>query len=91
MKVIPNADVKLTATLVIDEAEARALDGLVGYGFDEFVSTFYQHLGSHYLKPHEAGLKSLFESVRESIPPMLRRTDDARKVFKGEKVARDAE
>lgn len=68
MKVIPNADVKLTATLVIDEAETRALDGLVGYKFEDFVTTFYEELGSHYLKPHEAGLRSFFESVRETVP-----------------------
>lgn len=73
--------VKLDLTLRLTEAEARALDALVGYGFEPFRDTFYQHLGSHYLEPHEEGLKTLFESVRQFLPGILSRMDEARKTF----------
>lgn len=63
--------------------EVRALDALVGYGDDAFVKVFYEHLGKHYMQPHEAGLKS----VRELVPGILRRTDDARLVFTGQRIA----
>jgi hypothetical protein len=64
-------------TIRLSEEEAGALDALVGYGAEEFLKAFYQHLGQAYLKPHESGLKSLFESVR---------TGDASVSFIPEKV-----
>lgn len=73
--------------MVFTESELRALDALVGYGHEGFLKVFYEKMGRHYLEPHEAGLISLFESIRKMVPPILRRTDDARKVFTGEKVA----
>ncbi len=82
-KVIQQSDVQLSVLLKLSEPEARALDALVGYGFDSFIKVFYEHLGKHYMEPHEAGLRSLFESVRKEIPPVLGRADKARLAFKG--------
>jgi hypothetical protein len=79
--------VEVTATMKFSEAELRALDALVGYGCDPFLKVFYEKLGKHYMQPHEAGLRTLFESVRETVPAILRRTDDARRVFTGERIA----
>lgn len=76
--------VKLEVTLVISESEARALDGLTGYDIDEFLKVFYLNMGRHYLSPHETGLREFFKSVRQLIPPQLRRVDEARAVFKKE-------
>jgi len=73
--------VELKVTFQITEAEARAIDGLVGYDFDGFVKAFYTQLGESYLKPHEAGLRTFFESIRNEMPAILDRTDKARKAF----------
>lgn len=71
-------------TFTVNESEARALDALAGYSDDAFIKVFYERLGEHYLKPHEKGLRSLFESIRASIPEYLKRTDQARKAFREE-------
>lgn len=73
--------VKLEVTLTLNESEVRAIDGLTGYDVDSFLKCFYQHMGRHYLEPHEHGLRSLFASVREIIPSQIRRIDAARATF----------
>lgn len=80
-KIVQGAEVKMTLTFTVNEAEARALEALTGYADKEFLRVFYDHLGSHYMKPHEAGLLSLFASIRESVPSYLRRADKARAAF----------
>jgi len=73
--------IEVTVTFQISEAEARALDALVCYGDDAFIKYFYQFLGRHYMEPHEAGLRSLFKSVRDFMPGILSRTNKAREAF----------
>lgn len=85
---------KAEVVMVLTEAEAGALDALVGYGFEPFKKVFFKELGEAYMKPYEAGLKSLFESIRTgdaSVSGILDRARDARKVFSGAAVARDRE
>lgn len=82
-KFVEQPRIELTVRMVLGEEEARALDALSGYGVDAFVKHFYEHLGEHYMKPHEAGLRSFLESCR-GISGILKRTDDARSVFTGE-------
>ena len=65
----------------LSESEARALEALAGYGDKVFLEVFYKHLGKTYLEPHEAGLRSLLTSVRQQLPPILHRANDARIVF----------
>lgn len=86
-QIVQKPNVEVSATMQFNEAELRALDALVGYGADPFLAVFYENLGKAYMQPHEAGLRSLFESVREAVPGILRRTDDARAVFVGQKRA----
>lgn len=84
------ATVETTITLALSEEEAAALDALVGYGVNEFLKVFYKELGEAYLKPHENGLRSLFDSVRTgegSVSRFLKATKDARDVFYGRKKA----
>jgi hypothetical protein len=38
---------------------------------------FYEKLGEHYLKPHEAGLKTLFEKI-EDIRPAISEMNEVR-------------
>lgn len=86
-EIIQKPKVEVSATMQFSEAELRALDALVGYGSDAFLKVFYEKMGKHYMQPHEAGLRSLFESVRQVVPGILSRTDDARRVFTGERIA----
>lgn len=84
---VPNISARITIEL--SEAEAAALDALVGYGVDSFLDVFYTKLGRAYLQPHEHGLRSLFTSVRNgeaSVALFLQRIKDARKVFEGKAV-----
>ncbi len=80
-------DINVSATLEFNEVELRALDALVGYGFDPFIKVFYTKLGQAYMAPHEAGLRSIFKSVSCVVPGILRRVTDARRVFTGERLA----
>jgi len=63
MKTYIKTDIKIQTEyhLLLTEGEARALDGLCGYDFDDFVKVFYDKMGQHYLKPHEDSLRTLFQ------------------------------
>ena len=78
-----NVRIKGEFILVIQEDEARALEAITGYGADNFLSFFYEKLGSHYLKPHEMGLKSLFEGVQNNLSAQLKKVVKAREVLNG--------
>jgi hypothetical protein len=73
--------VEVGATIKLTEAELRALEALAGYGDDGFLKVFYEHLGKAYLKPHKAGLKSLFAVIRADLRPIMARADAAKKAF----------
>ena len=81
-KVTQAAQIGLSVHLTINEQEARALEALAGYGIKEFINTFYKEMGHHYLEPHEKGLVSFLEMVKDQIPTMLSRADRAREAFK---------
>lgn len=80
--------VEVTTTLVLNERELRALDALTLYGTQSFLEVFYKHLGSAYLKPYEAGLVELFESISVQTPAIFRRADAARAALKSSKEDR---
>lgn len=77
-----SANVVGTVTFTVTEEEARALDALVGYGDDAFLRVFYEKLGQSYMRPHEAGLRSLFKRVRADMPFILDRFNAARTAFR---------
>lgn len=56
-KITAQPTIDMTVTFSVSEAEARALDGLVGYGDDAFIATFKDQLGSAYIRNHEAALR----------------------------------
>ena len=68
-------------TLKLTEIEARALEAIVGYGAKEFLNCFYEHLGKHYLQPHETGVISLFSTIKDELPKHLYRFDKCRKTW----------
>jgi hypothetical protein len=67
-------DVHVTLT----EPEARALLALTAYGTDDFLKFFYQHMGQSCLGPHEAGLRTLFETSKLVISPLLKQVSAGR-------------
>ena len=71
-------------TITVDEEEARALEALIGYGDDAFLKVFYR-LGTHYMEPHEQGLRKFFATLREVVPSALSRMAEAQKAWRGEK------
>lgn len=75
------ASIEGKIVLEISENEARALDAIVGYGPDAFVKWFYKNCGTHYLKPHEVAMRSLFGDLRSQLGRHLNKFDKARKVF----------
>lgn len=78
--------VTIQATITFDEAELRALDALVGYGFEPFKRVFYDKLGKAYMEQHEAGLKSLFDSIRQEVPSIIGKAEDARDVLRDDAI-----
>lgn len=84
-KVTSNATVSVTVYFSCDEEECRALDAMVGYGFESFITTFKKHMGEAYMRGHEDGLKRFFESVRGIVGPAISRVTDARMAFDGMK------
>ncbi len=81
MNIDLNTVVSFEGKLTLTESELRALEALVGYGTDNFLTVFYGKLGKAYLQPHEAGLRSLFKTINVNVPTQLRRIDAARKVL----------
>lgn len=73
--------VEASATIRFTEIELRALDALCGYGIDPFLKVFYEKMGEGYMKPHEAGLRSIFAEIRRVVPKIIDRADMARKAF----------
>lgn len=74
--------VTVSGVLEISEEEIRALDALAGYGADAFLKVFYEKLGKAYMEPYEAGLRSLFATIRDTAPGIVRRADAAREALK---------
>lgn len=84
MKIIAMPKLDLRLVFTVDESEARALEALAGYGDNAFIKVFYEHLGSTYMSKHEDGLRSFLISIREILPIILARQDQARKTFEAE-------
>lgn len=79
LKQVPS--VSVGTTIQLTEPEIRALDALTVYGTDAFLKVFYAQMGTSYLRPHEAGLRSLFEVIRSDLSPILARANAAKQAF----------
>ncbi len=73
--------IDLDVLVRLNEKEIRALEALVGYGIDPFLKVFYEQMGKVYLQPHEAGLRSLFETIKRDLNPILHRLNSAKTAF----------
>jgi hypothetical protein len=73
--------VEVSATFKITEAEMQALSALFCYGVDSLLRAYYENCGTAYMKPHEAGLRSIATVISEEFPSVIHKTSVARKVF----------
>ena len=80
-RLLARPTVEMNVSLVLTSEEVRALDALAGYNVDAFLKVFYAQMGRAYLEPHEAGLRSVFETIRAELPRLMNRHDAARKAF----------
>lgn len=80
MKTDVKTTIAFTVKCELTESELRALDALVGYGFDNFLKCFYEHLGKAYLEPYERDLRQLFDKI-ESLRPEIDVVNKARKAL----------
>ena len=82
MKIEEQPKLDLDITFRVNEAEARALEAMMGYGFDAFIKVFKVHLGRSYIEEHERALRKFFEEGRPALLSALSKIDEARKHFK---------
>jgi hypothetical protein len=87
MKIEQRPKVECECTIRLTEGEMRFLDAMVGYGWKSFIETFEKHMGQSYVRDYKQSGEVLFHTIREHIPPILARVNDARAVFSGEKIA----
>ncbi len=81
MKAEINTKISFSVKCELTEGELRALDALVGYGFENFIKMFYSGLGKHYMEPYEKDLKELFAKI-ELLRPEIHTINEAKKLLK---------
>ncbi len=80
-KLTQRPTIELNVGLQLTEIETKALYALAGYGIESFLKVFYAQMGTHYLEPHEAGLRSLFATIVTDLPPIINRMNAAKTAF----------
>lgn len=78
-RVTSSIKLEVGVTITLTEEEVRALKAITEYGVSAFLEVFYKYLGKGALKPHEEGLKSLFELVKVEFPKQIVKMD---KIYK---------
>lgn len=58
-------------------SEAKALRAMVQYGHKAFLDGYYKQLGRSYMKPHESGVQSLFETINKELPGKIEKVESA--------------
>ena len=74
-KVTSKLDLDIKITLELTLNEAKALNAIIGCGSEPFIEFYYKDLGKSYLQPHEAGVHSLFVTIKETLPIELNKAD----------------
>lgn len=84
MKVLgkPTMSVDFTITVELSEQEIRALDGIFGYSVEHFLKVFYEKMGEAYVKPYEAGVRSLHKQIRGAMSDPIAAMDLMRRRMK---------
>ena len=63
------------------------MQALAGYDLEAFLEVFYTKMGTAYLKPHEAGLRSVFRLFQVEIPACLHKVKEARRLVNEAKLS----
>lgn len=74
-----NVSIEFNITLSLTNEEAQALVAIAGYGSDEFLKTFYQHMGRTRLEPYESEMRKLFDKIRNELPIEISKIETAEK------------
>lgn len=74
----PQPNLSITFTLELSETEIQALHALTAYGTEKFLDNFYKYFGRTVLHPHEKGLISVFETLRNDADKLLEAAKSAR-------------
>lgn len=77
----PQVTLSFTAEITLTEDELRALDGIFGYSADAFLKAFYEKMGAAYVRPFEAGVRSLHKTIREQTAPQIAKVNEARRLL----------
>ena len=80
-KIQSSGQLEAVFTITLSETEARALVEMTTYGHKPFLEGFYTKLGKSYMQPYEAGVISLFSTIKKELPQHIKRVDNARIAF----------
>lgn len=80
-KIEQRATVTVEVPLVLTEIEARALAKVSEWGADAVVMAICTVVSERELEPYKRGLVTLLEAARGPVSAILKRADEARKVF----------
>jgi len=70
-----NVSVDLSINLTLSVEEAKALNEITGYGIEPFLKGYKEKLGSHYIDKHEKGMRSLFGTIKTSLPKEINKAE----------------
>lgn len=88
-KIIEREKIEYEVTLVLTEAESRALAKVLEWGADTLVDALLVPVNTSECVPHRMTLIRMFEAMRNELPRVNRIGDDARAVFAGKKIAHE--
>ena len=77
-RIFTNSRITMNVSMVLDEAEARALRMMVDYGVPALMDTYRKCLGSA-MNDHVTGLETFFTACRNELPHYLYQLDEARR------------
>lgn len=67
-------------SFTLSEKEAKALHDLVGYGNEDILKALSNNLSAGIVHDNQEGFVTLFNSLRDLLPPILSPIKEARKV-----------
>jgi len=77
----PNASIEMSMTVTLTEAEVRALNAIMGYGVASFLKAISSQLSEALPRAHEAGIRSLFDTLQPQCVNAIKRAEAARLAF----------
>lgn len=76
------SNIELKVSIQLSEIEVRALLKIAQYGSDPYIKWFTENLSRYELDGLKSGVRSLFNTIRNELPPHIRKVDKAREILK---------